>query len=235
MTYSSLIDQALPPRTQKWSARPAGVKINGLNVHHWASTTRAGLDRLVYSSDPASANYLILTDGDLIGSVPEEYRAWTSGSYAADDDKITVEIQNSSGSPDWRISDAAFRTLVRLYADLGKRRGFATDRGHIYGHRQYAATACPGPYLYSRLDDVAAQATALNKQQEEDDDMPSAEEIAKAVWNHEARVPSNLVQYLGETNSMRAIVTAAAYRTEKIDQETSRVLRELAEHDDEVN
>lgn len=69
----------------------------------------------------------------------------------------------------------------------------------------------------------------------EEDDMPSAEEIAKAVWNYKARVPSTLVPFLGKTNTMRAIVTATALRSERIDEDTSRLLRELAEHDaDEV-
>lgn len=163
MIYSPIITEALPPVRQsygdKWSARPAGARINGLIVHHHATTGDGGVSRLVNSADKASANYIIRTNGSLIGSVPEEYRAWTSGSYAADDDKITVEVQNSTGAPEWRISDAAFATLVRLYADVAKRHGFPPDRAHISGHRDYAATSCPGPWLYPRLGDVAAQAS----------------------------------------------------------------------------
>ncbi len=176
MTYSPLTDRRMPPTGtyqggHKWSARPAGVKINGLNVHHWASTSMAGLNRLVYSNDPASANYLILNDGTLVGSVPEEYRAWTTSAYANDDDKITVEVQNETGDPTWRISDAAMDTLVRLYADLAKRHRFTPRRANIYGHRDYWATACPGPYLYPRLDDVARKAAALTTTTTTEDDM----------------------------------------------------------------
>jgi N-acetyl-anhydromuramyl-L-alanine amidase AmpD len=167
MTYSPLIDKAMPPTGRyqgsvKWSARPTGVRINGLNVHHWAGTNMSGLDRLVKSNDPASANYLILNDGTLIGSVPEEYRAWTTSASANDDDKITVEIQNETSSPSWRISDAAMATLIRLYADIAKRRNFPPIRANLKGHQEYGiATACPGPYLLPRLDDVARKAAAL--------------------------------------------------------------------------
>jgi hypothetical protein len=167
MTYSPLTDRRMPPTgtfegRKKWSARPVGVRINGLNVHHWAGTNMSGLNRLVYSNDPASANYLILNDGTLIGSVPEEFRAWTTSAYANDDDKITVEIQNETGAPSWRVSDAAIATLVRLYADLAKRHKFSPTRANLKGHQEYGiATACPGPYLLPRLDDVARRAAAL--------------------------------------------------------------------------
>jgi hypothetical protein len=165
--YSPLVDSIQPPtglykKGRKWSDRPKGVTIDGLNVHHWASTNMSGFNRLVRSGDPASANYLILNSGSLIGSVSERYRAWTTSAYANDDDKITVEIQNQTAGPNWRISDAAYDTLVRLYADLANYYGF-NPVGHIKGHRDYGvATACPGPYLHPRLGDVAREAAKLS-------------------------------------------------------------------------
>ena len=153
--FSPLTDSTL--LTDKHSSR-RGLKIDGMIVHHHGTTGIGGLNRLVYSKDKASANYIIMTTGELIGSVPEEYRAWTSGSWEADASKITVEIQNSTGSPEWRVSDAAFETLCKLYADVAKRHAFEPTRANLKGHRDYAATACPGPYLYGRLDDVAKAA-----------------------------------------------------------------------------
>lgn len=184
MTYSPLTDKRMPPTGRyqggvKWQARPSGVRINGLNVHHWASTNLSGLDRLVKSSDPASANYLILNDGTLIGSVPEEFRAWTTSAYANDDDKITVEIQNETGAPSWRISDAAMETLIRLYADIARRHKFPPTRAHLKGHQEYGiATACPGPYLLPRLDEVARKAATLGNSTTptQEDDMSEAAE-----------------------------------------------------------
>jgi hypothetical protein len=242
MTHSPLTDKVMVPtgkalingrRVNKWSARPSGVKINGLNVHHWAGTNLSGLDRLVKSSDPASANYLILNDGTLVSSVPEEYRAWTTSAYANDDDKVTVEIQNETAGPEWRISALAMATLIRLYADLAKRHRFAPTRANIKGHREYGiATACPGPYLLPRLDDVARKAAALNAPSQEEE-MPTAEEIAKAVWNHKTRVPSNLQKYLGKTASQRAILAATALRAERSDMTDDQIVRELREINEE--
>ena len=193
MTYSPLTNEAMPPTgkywngkawVNKWSPRPAGVRVNGLNVHHHAATSDAGIYRLVTSNDPASANYIIRNNGSLIGSVPEEFRAWTTSAYVNDDDKITVEIQNETGAPDWRISAAAMATLIRLYVDLARRYSFAPVRANLKGHQEYGvATACPGPYLLPRLDDVARKAAALGTTTE-DEDMPTAAEIADAVLNY---------------------------------------------------
>lgn len=172
MTYSELCDLIQPPtglwwdaRSQKWinkwSKRPDDVVINGVNVHHHATTGVGGYNRLVTSSDGASANIIIMDDGTIIGSVSELYRAWTTGSYQADDDKITIEIQNSTGAPTWEISDDALASLIAVYADIAHRYGFPPDKAHLHGHRDYEATACPGPYLYPLLPYVARMASQL--------------------------------------------------------------------------
>lgn len=156
--YSSLASRAMP--TTKRSSRN-GKKVTRVIVHHWAGTA-GGVERLVHSTDQASANYIILDDGTLISSVPEEYRAWTSGSAAADEPSITVEVQNSTLGPEWRVSDAAIATLTRLIADVAKRHGWTKiTRAQVRGHREFKATACPGPYLYPRLDKIAADAEKI--------------------------------------------------------------------------
>lgn len=159
MAYSPLVDRIAPPTTKKWSSR-AGAAIIGAVVHHWAGTSMGGYHRLVESRDKASVNYLILNDGTLIGSVDEKYRAWTSGSWAVDRKRVTIEVQNETGGPEWRVSAAALATLVRLLADLARRHGWKriTTGREVRGHREFAATSCPGPYLWPRLPEVAADA-----------------------------------------------------------------------------
>lgn len=175
MTYSPLCDRIQPPTglywdaqngrwINKWTPRPIDVEINGVIAHHHGTTSLAGYDRLITSTDGASANYLIMNDGEIIGSVDEDLRAWTSGSYAADGDKITIEIQNETGVPEWRISNAAMTSFIALYEDIARRRGFPPDKTHLHGHRDYAATECPGPYLYPRLEYVARTATQLGEE-----------------------------------------------------------------------
>ena len=117
MAFSPLTTKTLT--TTKRSSR-FGTKISRVIVHHWAGTA-GGIERLVYSSDKVSANYIILSNGTIIGSVPEEYRAWTSGSATADRPSITVEVQNSTRGPNWEVSDAAIAALTKLIADIAKR------------------------------------------------------------------------------------------------------------------
>ena len=159
MTFSPLTTKTLT--TTKRSSR-FGTKISRVIVHHWAGTA-GGIERLVYSSDKVSANYIILSNGTIIGSVPEEYRAWTSGSATADRQSITIEVQNSTRSPNWEVSDAAIKALEKLIADIAKRYRWSTIREgyEVRGHREFASTACPGPYLWPRLGTIAKNALAI--------------------------------------------------------------------------
>lgn len=160
MAFSPLTDQTMT--TKKHSSRK-GKSVIRVLVHHWAGT-RGGVERLVHSTDQASANYIILNDGTLIGSVDEIYRAWTSGSWEADAPSITVEIQNETLGPDWRVSGKAIHTLTRLIADIAKRHGWKSiTRTQVRGHQEFAATACPGPYLYPRLAGIASDAEEIRK------------------------------------------------------------------------
>ena len=139
-----------------------GQSVVRIIVHHWAGTT-GGDSRLMNPDQEVSANYILYGDGTLVGQVPEEYRAWTSGSWEADSPSITVEIQNSGVGGDWPVSDAAINKLTELIADLGRRYGWGSISwgAQVRGHREFYATACPGPYLWDRLSQIAANANAM--------------------------------------------------------------------------
>lgn len=154
----SIADRTL--YTAKSSARPAGQTIIGVLLHHWAGTGSSGINRLVHSSDPASANYII-ADGQIIASVPENRRAWTSGSATADNPRITIEVQNSAGAPNWPVSAANLAALIRLIAYLADKYVWGTlGPAHVRGHLEFQATACPGPYLWSRRAQIISAAQA---------------------------------------------------------------------------
>ena len=67
-----------------------------------------------------SANYCIGYNGDIALGVPEDYGAWTSSWWAADEQGITIEVSDTSIS-DWTIPDKAQDALVDLCVDLFKR------------------------------------------------------------------------------------------------------------------
>ncbi len=123
-----------------------------------------------------SANYVIGGDGTIILCVPEEYRAWTSSSEDNDTQAVTVEVCNSTGAPEWKVSDAALEALISLGVDICRRHnlpGFTwtgDKNGTLTIHKMFLATACPGPYLESKMPYIAEEITKrLNAQKEVDD------------------------------------------------------------------
>lgn len=112
-----------------------------------------------------SANYVIGDDGEIILCVPEEYRAWTSGNEDNDTQAITVEVVNSTGAPEWKVSDAALEALIQLGADICRRHnlpGFTwtgDQSGTLTIHKMFGATTCPGPYLESKMPYIAEEIT----------------------------------------------------------------------------
>ena len=67
-----------------------------------------------------SANYCIGYNGDIALGVPEDYGAWTSSWWAADEQGITIEVSDTSVD-DWSIPEKAQDALVDLCVDLIKR------------------------------------------------------------------------------------------------------------------
>lgn len=158
MTFSNLTARTVAHHNKYASRQGRGV--TRVIVHHWAGT-QGGDARLTNPREEVSANYILYSDGTLVGQVPEEYRAWTSGSWEADSYSITVEVQNSATGGQWPVSDKAIAKLVELIADVGRRYKWGSvTRSRVRGHREFAATACPGPYLWDRLNSIASQANA---------------------------------------------------------------------------
>jgi peptidoglycan hydrolase-like protein with peptidoglycan-binding domain len=133
-------------------------------VHHAADprAKQTQIDRFMVANDRnVSCNWFIGSDGTASEIVPPDYyRAWTTGS--PDHNAVTVETQNTSGAPDWGVSDASVRQIAELVAWASNRYKFPIDRQHVIGHREVTdpatgkpyATACPGPSLYPRLAEI---------------------------------------------------------------------------------
>ena len=117
----------------------------------------------------ASSNYGIGYDGRIGLYCPESDRSWCSSSASNDHRSITIEVASDTFAP-YKVTDAAFESLIRLVTDICKRNGIKklvwsenkTDRiKHLNGcnmtvHRDFAAKECPGGYLYSRHGEIAS-------------------------------------------------------------------------------
>lgn len=165
MTMSSLAVKSF--YTPNKSSR-GGLKICKFTPHHMAGnlSIESCANLFSKSSRQASSNYLIGTDGRIGCDVPEEYRAWTSSSKWNDQRAITVEVANSTLSPTWKVSSAAWDSLVKLAADVCERYGFRLNytgnkNGSLTLHRFYSNTNCPGNYIDAHIRDLEKQVNEL--------------------------------------------------------------------------
>lgn len=121
------------------------------------------------SSRQASSNYGVGSDGRIGLYVDEGNRSWCTSSNANDQRAVTIEVAKNGGAPDWPVSTQAYNALINLVADICKRNDIkklvwstnkSTRMNHLNGcnmtvHRDYAAKACPGDYLYNRHSAIA--------------------------------------------------------------------------------
>ena len=162
MPVSSLASQTI--QSPNCSQRTASVE--AIIVHYMAGDLSAVACAQMFanSARQASSQYCIGSDGDIVCSCDEQYRAWTSGSDWADSRGITIEV---ASQPDGSITDAAWKACVDLCADVAKRYGlhvpfrFTGDTsGELWAHRWFQATACPGDWFYARFPQLAADIAA---------------------------------------------------------------------------
>lgn len=127
------------------------------------------------TSRQASCNYGIGTDGKIALCVEEKNRSWCSSSNANDQRAVTIECASDLKEP-YAMNDKVYASLVNLCVDICKRNGKKkllwlgdknktldyspkSDEMVLTVHRWFANKSCPGNWLYSRLDNLAAEVT----------------------------------------------------------------------------
>lgn len=134
----------------------SGRAITGWIIHHNASTNGEYVLALMHTGDKqVSANYQIMSNGDIVGVVDESLRSWSVSNADWDGHSITFETENSTGAPNWGISSAARTAIAKVIADSSDRYGIPINSTTVRGHNQGSgqgdggsyATACPGPSM----------------------------------------------------------------------------------------
>ena len=126
-------------------------------------------------SRQASSNYGIGVDGRVAMYVEEKNRSWCSSSNANDQRAITIECASDNFHP-YAFKDVVYQTLIKLCTDICRRNGknkllWLGDKDKtlnytpksnemvLTAHRWFAATACPGDWMYAREGDLASKVT----------------------------------------------------------------------------
>ena len=162
MGFSSLIKSQVLASESNYTQGRKGYKVCKITPHHMAGVLTGEQCAKLFQNPnrQASSNYCIGNDGEIVGCVDENNRAWTSSNRANDCQAITIEVSNSEVGGDWKISDSAWNSLVNLCVDICKRHGFrlnydGTKNGSLTRHNMFSKTTCPGPYLQGRFQELA--------------------------------------------------------------------------------
>lgn len=144
--------------------------IDTITIHCYVGqvTAKQGCDMFATTTRNASCNYVVGKDGSIGLCVDEAYGSWCSSDASNDRRAITIEVASDTTDP-YKITDEAMSALINLCADICQRNNikkliWSTDKNtrvnHLNGcnmtvHRDYAAKACPGDYIYNKLGYIA--------------------------------------------------------------------------------
>lgn len=163
MSQSSLVNYR-DYGSRHWNDRK-GSGIKRIVIHHCASVLSVEQLGRIFRSKQASSTYGIGSDGRIGQYVPEEYRPWTTSGWEPDRNCVTIEVSNSSYGGNWPVSDTVMEKLVDLCSDICNRNGipklyYDGKNGTLLRHCDYAATACPGPYIKAKTQWICDQVNA---------------------------------------------------------------------------
>lgn len=153
-------------------------KIDTITIHCMAGNLNVEGCGSVFAnkSTKASSNYGVDSNGKIGMYVEEKHRSWASSSATNDSRAVTIEVANDGGAnTGWHVSDKALSAVIELCADICRRNGikkliWSTNKNdrvkHLNGcnmtvHRDFANKACPGDYLYSRMQYIANEVNKI--------------------------------------------------------------------------
>lgn len=165
MSNSALATVKVPAHSGNYT-KGRSSKITKITIHHMAGVLSAKRCGELFQAvgRKGSSHYGIGNDGVIAQYVDEADTAWTDGNWDSNCQSVTIETSNSESGGNWKVSDAALNSLIKLVADIAKRNNLGTlvKGKNVTWHQMYAATACPGPYLLSKMDYIVSEANKLN-------------------------------------------------------------------------
>jgi len=178
-TNSPLVDYI---RYSPMNSGPRNHEIDTISIHCMAGNLSVEGCGELFQTREASSNYGIGSDGRVGLYVAERNRSWCTSSKANDNRAVTIEVANIEAKEPYRITEAAWDTLIKLCADICKRNGIKrllwqanpdligqVDKQNMTVHRWFANKSCPGNWLYQNHGRIAAEVNTLLQSQEDED------------------------------------------------------------------
>lgn len=165
MSNSNLVDVTVPAHEGNYT-KGRNKKIRCITIHHMAGVLSAEQCGKIFQAKGrnGSSHYGIGNDGKIGLYVDEENTAWTNSNFASNSESVTIETSNSAMGGFWPVGEAAYNSLIRLVADIAKRNdlGRLVLGDNLTWHRMFVATSCPGDFLLSKMNEIAARANEIN-------------------------------------------------------------------------
>lgn len=214
MSKSNLVDVSVPAYEGNFTYGRDGQKIEAITIHHMAGVLSAEACGQIWQTvgREGSSHYGIGNGGRIGQYVDEENTAWCNSNWDSNCKSVTIETSNCSTGGDWPVSDAALNSLIRLVADIAKRNNLGTlvKGKNLTWHSMFFNTACPGPYLISKLDYIIDEANKINNNKfnntNHDNNVISNNDVnidycVKTVKHGWLPIVRNLEDYAGYENS----------------------------------
>lgn len=204
MSNSSLVNytKISPNRSS-----PRNHKIDTITIHCVVGQCSVETLGQIFAprSKQASSNYGIGPDGRIGMYVEEKDRSWCSSNGANDNRAVTIEVASDTTDP-YKVTDAAYNSLIKLCADICKRNGIKelkwkadksligqVDKQNMTVHRWFANKSCPGDYLYKRHGDIAKKVNKILNDKKEDTNKETKKETKKEDTNKDVKDDSFIV------------------------------------------
>lgn len=171
MSNSNLATRWWPANPTNYTQGREGNKIQGIVVHHAASTSLDSIGAAFARAGRNGSAHYGVGGNQIHQYVDEANTTWHCSNWWGNVRTVGIETTNSTGAPNWDIAPDTFETLVKLVADIAKRNNLGrlwinpkADMPTLSGHKDWygASTVCPGPSLYPRLQEIADRANAIN-------------------------------------------------------------------------
>lgn len=181
MSKSNLTQIVVPADEGNYTKGRSGKNIEAITLHHMAGRLTAEQCGRIFQAKGryGSSHYGVGYDGSIANYVDEENTAWTNSNWDSNCKSITIEISDNDNS--WYVNDTTLNAVIKLVADIAKRRGLGTlvPGKNLTWHSMFTNTTCPGDYLRSKMQYIADEANKINNSEPIKE--KTTEELAREV------------------------------------------------------
>ena len=164
MSKSNLTQIVVPADEGNYTKGRDGRSIEAITIHHMAGRLTAEQCGRIFQAKGryGSSHYGVGYDGSIANYVDEEDTAWTNSNWDSNCKSVTIETSDNDNS--WYVNDITLNALIKLVADIAKRRnlGKLVPGKNLTWHSMFTNTTCPGDYLRSKMQYIADKANKIN-------------------------------------------------------------------------